>query len=296
MYVGNDSYGHRRILARAADLPADLPVRGVLQHGWTQRSLVDLPLPGLLEPRVFGWSAACSSRSLRYGLDAWANIGSPFLYWLKEPGQVAIRRNITKRGVLFIPPHSTRLTDTVFSIDGWVAEQKERYSGLDRFTVMLHPVDARKPDLVARVNAQGVGCWTNPAGLKSERFLENLLRTLSAHELVVSSNLQTAVFYAAYLGAQIELDVREQGFMTQSGEYVQDLTAELVEDLGIVDGRPWLEVSEEQLGVRELREAEELREILGWGSRRERGLSRVLGLPNAARSQLAGIVQNLRHG
>lgn len=199
----NEYYGHAEVFRLYADLPVYYLVNGRLQHGWSAANA------GIIAGDVlhkhggnfFVWTEKDSKygRNDRYDLidlpkDKTFVVGSPIIYAdLPEPTH--------KRSLLAISKHSLRKMIT--TEDSWRRYLEFVRSYDTEACVLLHhrDVDIGRARLVEDYGLS----WSSAGKTTSLDFFANLIHLLSLYDQVIATNVQTALFYALYLGKYVKV-------------------------------------------------------------------------------------------
>ncbi|WP_250258311.1 hypothetical protein [Dermabacter sp. Marseille-Q3180] len=267
MDIQNHYYGHSAALARYVGEPTVRHINGLVQHGWTVASptLVHFSdfatLPRTARRLV--WSH--HSRAWDPGSDEFPTtaIGSPWLYLSALTQGVPVKP--LGKSVAF-PVHSTHLVKIEDANAGF-AEELARREG--PAVVCVHPEDLADPATVGLWREHGHDV-VSAGDRRDPNFLGRILYLARAANRVVSNQLSTAVVYAAAEGTPTEIygpPVAVGSLGTSVSTRTQEVWPEFF-DASAAGQRESIALAE--LGIDNMREAAELRELLGWEKRRVR--------------------------
>lgn len=203
----NQSYGQRRILLEYAGRE-DQPVHAFLQHGWTLRA--DAGSGRYANSRWFRsaprlyWSERQRHEAALSGIPYTVVTGAPFLYLMRTRQLPLFPEPRSPEGtrVLVYPRHSAEFTPYAAADEAVSAVSKAVASGR-RVTVCLHPVDARRPDVIRRYLRVGASVTQHGYQLYDNDFLKRQLGCLSSHDVVWSYGLGSAALYASAVGIPV---------------------------------------------------------------------------------------------
>lgn len=260
MYQDNDWYGHRGILAEYCS-HKNSPVYATILHGWLWK--VD---PGRKGRRFKSapflmWNKRNLESCKLNGVENVISVGAPFLYLCK----IIDRVNLNPEGTLFIPQHDTTHVFYESPHLEFIENIEKQYPA--PYTVSIFHND---PDFeqIAKIY-KDAGWMVFSAGPRSSSdFLYNVYHCIVKHSHILSNDLTSAIFYAAYLGRSIRiLDQHiwpnslihhikdDQGFTEFVKRLMQGLSGDDARNLGALE-----------LGKDSIQTPEELRESLGWNS------------------------------
>lgn len=284
----NSSYGHRQILMSYAGVP-DQPIHAFLQHGWTLRPDAG---NGRYAKSTYFKSAPRLCWSQRQALDAadagipyTVSIGAPFLYLLRTLGSPVfpqLSRPEPPESVLVYTTHSAEFTPSA---------QLENVSAVQRLvggrdcTVVLHPVDASRLDTVQAYESSGLRVITHGRHRYDPYFLVRQLYELERHAEVFVFGIGTAALYAAAIGKRVRFYPPAATDPTQASSMPDPslLNSRSRALKNLHDAGDFQEFAAAELGVRDLKDPDELKELLGaYGMRRV--LARTNGLAGRAQA------------
>lgn len=268
MHLANAYYGHRSVLADYVGLVSELPIWGMLQHGWQPGTgfTPDDP-PRLLRRRLraFVWNRANLEAATAAGYGNIHAIGAPFLYL----GPARPERRPT--GTLAYPFHGWE-KGRVEPFHETYAEQLREREGADA-TVCLYWLEYADPAILSAYERRDlqVICHGHREGDPS--FLLRQHAAISAHRRVVANRVATALWYGGWLGRELEVYGPMAG--TADGRSIEVVYArdrqcwpDLFDaSLGAQDAK---NLAAQELGAEFRRSPEELEDILGWAGARAR--------------------------
>lgn len=261
MDTQNHYYGHSGALAHFTELARVRHINGLLQHGWTVHSptLVHFADFAHLPPgaRRLVWTH--SSRGWNHAEDRvdTTPIGSPFSYL----SALTAQENVEPIGAaVAFPVHDTRLVKIAHDDSTFARELAEREGAS---LVCLHPEDLDRPERL-RVWAEHGHRVVSAGGRRDPNFLGRILHLVRGARKVVSNQLSTALIYAAAEGTEVEVydgDLTIGALGTGTSRRTRELWPEFHGPHSI---KQLQEIAHAELGQSYMREAEELKEILGW--------------------------------
>lgn len=295
MDIQNHFYGHSAVLAGYAGLRAPRHMAGLYQHGWTpltplRTHFADLaartPAGGLFtwSHDSRGWTEAESRAETGFSTTP---IGAAALYFLRMVEGARARPEPSIDAVVF-PFHGTRLVSVEGDHAGFAREVYEREGPS---LVCLHVDDLQKPELVDLWRNAG-HTLTTAGERRDPRFLARVMWLVMNARKVISNRLATSLLYAAaaetparIYGPHFQIAGIEE---TSSEEYLKALWPEFYEEEP--DVAHLHEVAGQELGARYVRSPDELRQILGWQSRRLRpAIEYWVGSPLAKAEAVLGL-------
>jgi hypothetical protein len=268
MFQDNHFFGHAHILARYCGMDDARPprIRGYLQHGWNTYCGA-IPhyelLPGAWR---FVWGEAPRRRARSLGRRAYV-VGAPFNYLASMEPAVPQPRE----GTLFFLFHGWEHGRLVGDHQRLIAEIKETEPG--PVTVSLFHTDYDRPELRGTYEDAGfrVVCFGERGGWNHDKpnrdFLPTLLAELRRHRRIVSNRLCTAVLYGISVGCEAAvygdpMAVADEWPVMGGPERTERLWPELFgKDIDQAAAR---EITDYELGVRQLASPEELRHVFDW--------------------------------
>ncbi|WP_052667456.1 hypothetical protein [Nitriliruptor alkaliphilus] len=286
MHLQNAYYGHARALARWAGVQDQLPIWGYLQHGFnTGTGFTPRDPPRPVPALVWNRRNLLAARERRLNATA---IGAPFVYL------AAADRSPTtspQRGTMAYPFHAWELHEATGGHARYAHDLAER-EGTASTTVCLYWLEYQDPD-VREVYARAGFRVISHGHRTDETFLDRLVAEVADHQRVVSNDLGTAMWYAGYLGKEIEIHGEPMALSGLDPEAVREERRQRWPAMfeGAVAGAVARQLAEEELGHAYRREPEELRRILGWT-----GTRRLLGRPVATVTRAIQVARKRRQG
>lgn len=197
----NELYGHADVYRRYVGIGVDVLINGRLQHGWSVDKMGvmagdSLHLRG---GKFFVWSKKFSiyGRKFRTAVELPQDkvyvVGAPILY-LDRP-------SVVSKGTLAIPSHSVR--DRKVPEASW-RKYCAAIRDYDKTAAVL--VHRRDIELGYHKVVEDYELTPITAGLdRSLSFIVNIVTILSSFEVIISNCIQTACFYALYLGKFVKI-------------------------------------------------------------------------------------------
>lgn len=260
----NRFYGHVHLLAKYCGLQGSPWINGYLQHGWNATDGFGNYLGSKRSANKYVWSKRCENIIKQNGKKNVFAIGAP---WLYLPDVYPRVTNKNRSGVVAYPAHSSswsKLGDTSFEYANFL---KDKY-GL--VTVVLHRYDYANMKVKQTYESVGHQVKTHGNGTPWENefdpmFLKNQRDLLSGYSIVVSNIMSTPVLYATSLGLKAEIGgpvdysiTNADDKASQTGDGLTDWNSMIVQSPDL-----W----KEELGFDCKKSPQELKEILGWGSK-----------------------------
>lgn len=218
-------YGHREILISYAGLDAKTMITGSIEHGWALDSGRGIKRLRGGRYLYLSWSSARVARSGITDSTTIA-IGAPFIYAhsLVSEQIESFKKSETSKGngVLFFPVHGNEYSQQ--NPESQIALFKEKYNP-NGSTVCLYWVEYINPTIYNLYKAAGfkIVCAGfsgqmehtglgysarrlagSPIGGRPN-FILQTIAMMTTHEKIVFGGLGTAVFYATYLGKEVDL-------------------------------------------------------------------------------------------
>ncbi len=196
MHDANGLYSHRPILANYAGVDVNIPLPGILEHGWNNDlggALSDLRLP--MPDPFFVWSHRNLRACLGAGLSHAQGIGAPWLYMPPPPLHQAPQRSL-----LAIPLHSWEKVKIPQDFENYAQALAQIAGQFSQVTVSLYWFDHQDP--VNRETFEKRGFRVVTAGHRDNNphFLRDMRQMLLGHTHVTSNRAQTGLFYGLHLG------------------------------------------------------------------------------------------------
>ena len=270
MHHHNDWYGHVRLLARYAGLPASpVPPRlwGYLQHGWNVYDGFGARTPITAGMPRFVWSEAARRRGWAAGGTGYRLIGAPWAYLLLlEPAAPRPDRS----GTIFYPFHGFEKQKV--SGDHRRLAKEIRVNEPGDVTVCLYWLDARNPKI--RGFYEDAGFRVVCHGYRGDRsrpgdatFLARQLTELRRHARVASNRLSTALLYGASVGCEVgvygpEMVIDDEPAVYGGNDRIRRLWPEMHQvRVPVAESAAF---AHEELGMDHLMSPAELAEACGW--------------------------------
>lgn len=195
MHGMNDNYGHAAILLSHAKVAQTIPLRGVLQHGWTPFDgwTVEHTFPSRLTRFTWGKSQTSRTPAARIG-GRYVQVGSPFAYLVDrlDPGAVPS----IGEDVLAFPVHTVKKGGIgIHEHQRYATELAERFGSV---TVSLYHLDA-KTEIANAYTQKNHRVISMSSGRESRVYLYQWLRMLEGVGTVTSQRVSTALLYASAL-------------------------------------------------------------------------------------------------
>lgn len=260
MYQDNDWYGHRDILAEYC-AHKNSPAFATILHGWIWK--VDSSRKGrrIKSAPYLMWNNRHLRSSKLNGVENVISVGAPFLYLCK----INERVNYEPEGTLFFPQHSTTQVFYKTPHLEFINIIEKQYPA--PYTVSIFYNDPNF-DQIEKFYKDAGWLMFSAGPRSSSGFLRDLHHCIAKHSYVLSNDLTSAIFYAAYLGRSIRILSQniwpnslinnindDQSFTELVNILLQGLSGDDARNIGVIE-----------LGEDCMRSPEELREILGWSS------------------------------
>ncbi|MCT1955191.1 MULTISPECIES: hypothetical protein [Dermabacter] len=267
MDIQNHYYGHSAALARYTGEKSVRHIDGLVQHGWTVASPTLVHFSDFAKlPRTarrLVWSHHSRAWDAQRDDFPTTAIGAPWLYLSALAREVSLEP--LGKTVAF-PVHSTRLVKIDSANSGFAKELARREGPA---VVCVHPEDLADPAAVQVWKDHGHEV-VSAGDRRDPNFLGRILYLVRAANRVVSNQLSTAVVYAAAEGTPTEIygpAVAVGSLGTTVSTRTQQVWPEFFESSS-VEARTDIALAE--LGIDDMREPDELRELLGWDKRHVR--------------------------
>jgi len=275
MHLSNRFYGHAHILARYCGLTEDVPMTGILQHGWGAQACI-APCHMKLPWSHFVWSRRNLKQAEHYELAGnVVAVGSPYLYMLQEDAvSFAPKPSKGEKSLLAFPFHGWEeqaVSEVHFStyLDSLLQLRKD---GFDPITVCLYWLEYENPSIRSLYENNGMAVITNGRRDDNPDFLYKQFKVIQEHACVTSNRVASCTFYALAsrrpyfsfglcpgLSATVDASGKEyaawqeQNFSTFSYDKF--------------DGSCQVERAMEELGADCMMSPSDLKETLGWNDR-----------------------------
>ena len=282
-------YGHREIILKAAGLPDNNLLLGIVQHGvgptFTLHS--DWPTPrfnSLKRTPLWVYSKENEVELRNLGVRDVKAIGSPWLYSINENanGLPSLLPNSSKGEYCLVFPSHTNFAYLEITSEEEIVSRIKKWKEIaknDRVMICLYWVeflDQRWHKVAelegVKLTCVGIGA-TDPLWSKSESrldFYKNLHSLLINSSYCIFEGFTSAIFYASSL--EIPFAIFATGFedrkIAASSHFLQE-RAWLLANAGshfdtITTEKIFTEKSLALLGIDQLRSREELKSILEW--------------------------------
>jgi hypothetical protein len=260
----NRFYGHVHLLAKYCGLEGSPWINGYLQHGWNATDGFGNYLGSKRSANKYVWSKRCENIIKQNGKKNVFSIGAPWLYLSDVDPQAT---NQKRSGVVAYPAHSSswsKLGDTSLEYANFL---KDKYGSV---TVVLHRYDYANTKEKQTYESVGHQVKTHGNGTPWENefdpmFLRNQRDLLSGFSVVVSNVMSTAVLYAASLGLKAEIGGPVDYSITNADDKASQTGDGLTNWNSMINQSP--DLWKEELGLDCKKSPQELKEILGWGSK-----------------------------
>jgi hypothetical protein len=298
VHPANHLYGHGTILREAAGVHELRPIRGYVQHGWAVGSGLDAPyrlvrwLPNLV------WSAENLEAARHAGLRHVEAVGAPFCYLADSDAvERGTNRPAPARGAIVYPHHGWRRAGVQGDHQAMIDAIAARESG--DVTVCLYWREFE--DEVVRRHYEHAGFRViSHGGAEDPRFLVRLRDELLNHRRAVTNRIGTAIWYAAYLGLNVEVYgplfvVQETAAEADSFDRLQRARWPAI-FTGELEGADARALGADQLGAEYVRSPTELRRLLGLerDRRYDRLLTVAVRTEHLLRASAARVLEHLR--
>ena len=260
----NRFYGHVHLLAKYCGLEGSPWINGYLQHGWNATDGFGNYLGSKRSANKYVWSKRCENIIKQNGKKNVFSIGAPWLYLSDVYPQAT---NQDRSGVVAYPAHSSswsKLGDTSLEYANFL---KDKYGSV---TVVLHRYDYANTKVKQTYESVGHQVKTHGNGTPWENefdpiFLRNQRDLLSGFSVVVSNVMSTPVLYATSLGLKAEIGGPIDYSITNADDKASQTGDGLTNWNSMINQSP--DLWKEELGLGCKKSPQELKEILGWGSK-----------------------------
>lgn len=247
----NDAYGHRGILSDYCSKGHKIPVFGRIQHGWGVGSYWD-------DDRIpsFVWSKNIENSARQLGFKNFFTIGAPFLYmkWHQNESKVS------KKMPLLVVPHSTFTQPNRFTAKSFLRFSAKVLSEVENKPRFLFYWKDLTPEIQTICEKLGITSLTAGDGIygaDKEAFLYKVRSYINESSEVISGELGSTLFYAAYLGKKIRLLDQNANIAN-----LRKPIEEIIRSKNVSDEEKNA-VCLEEIGLQQKKTPEELLEILG---------------------------------
>jgi hypothetical protein len=274
MDTQNHFYSHGGVLAAYVGLRRPRHLGGLLQHGWTTISPVAANfgdfsrVDGRGRRRLLVWSHESRAWDPSVEPARTDAVGAPWLYLGRLAGLENRYRTADPAGAdsdgptVVLPVHGTRVVRWEGDHARLAEEVREREGSV---LVSVHHEDLHDPAVVG--GWRGAGHELVSSGARQDPdFLPRQLRLMSGAGRVVSNRLSTAILYAAAIGVPVAVygdPFASTGSERASYDSIRERWPEFHGE--VTDLAATTEVARRELGVAHVRDAGELRRLLGWG-------------------------------
>lgn len=274
--LNNNMYGHAAVFREFCGLRYPVPIRGLLQHGWSfgpGLTLYDQNDGWLAKStRLYLWNHRNKGDSYDQGYHNVKVIGSPLLYLppISKPARPE------PRSLLLFPSHSAKSepfcddAKTIFS--RYLDEIEPMYESFSSVIVCLYFREFDNPDVRRELADRGLEVTTVGHRDQTPDFTKRLRNLMLQSEYISTNSYSTSLFYALYLGRKAF--THGQTFANRFGPKKMDsLTAHET----MKRRYPQLEwerfddttdeaIGAEEIGAEFMRSPEELRADFGWSA------------------------------
>lgn len=204
MFPGSDFYGIKETILGYARLPKFLPLPVAVQHGWQR--FAHAFEASARPPEIWVWSARLAKELEGFYPSNKIRIVGAFFYYLLETmrGELPIK---AQQGSICIPPHSSHLAKTEYSLERYIELLGQMGSELKPITIMLYYLDMDE-HTVGIYEKAGFRVVSNGT-LYDEKFLRNFITHVYDKKYCIYSELGSGVLYASELGlTPVRIDVQ----------------------------------------------------------------------------------------
>ena len=204
MFPGCEFYGIRETLLGYAKLPKFLPLPVAVQHGW-QRFAHGFEASAR-PPEIWVWSSRLAKELEElYPANRIRIVGAFFYYLLdKIKAELPVK---AMQGSICIPPHSSHLAKTGYSLQRYIESLAQLASEMKPITVMLYYLDMDEYT-VGLYEKAGYKVVSNGT-LYDAQFLRNFITNVYDKKYCIYSDLGSGVLYASELGLiPVRIDVQ----------------------------------------------------------------------------------------
>ena len=271
MFVDNNWYGHRSILAKYCGIK-DKAIWGSIQHGvYLDYYTNDLGKHSIPFANYYCWDRRSLEHCKKNKIKNITPIGAPFIYL----GQILKTEKLQTKpsGILSFPCHSNPGEPRYFKHDFFIKYVMDNYEG--PYTACLFYIDASTDikDIYIK-SGWNVVC----AGDRSNNnFLENIYNFINRHDHIVHAELGSSFFYSLFLKKKVSyvkgIKVKNifQYFSQKSIYFIKD-QLEAYEKKNnfildeIVDIEKGKELGDIELGYEFKKNKDDLKKILGYNN------------------------------
>lgn len=222
MFPGSQFYGIKKIFLNYAKLPTWLPFPVAVEHGW-QRVAHDFEASSN-PPEIWVWSPRIAKELEKfYPKSKIKVVGSFFCYFMRL--NQAKTNSVEIKGSICIPPHSSHLAKSKYSIEKFAEKLNELDDHFKPIRVMLYYLDMNQ-ETINMFKKYGFDIVSNGTLYDSD-FLSNFLRHVTDKKYCIFSELGSGVIFSRYLGLipqHIEIDSEVENFGNQylTEEYISE--------------------------------------------------------------------------
>lgn len=292
MDIQNHYYGHSAVLAAYVGLKHPRHIRGLLQHGWTVRSPIlsqfgDFANVGRGNKKVV-WSHSARGWDPADGTKGSVAVGAPWFY-LDRMTEGTEWASIERRGPVVFPLHGTRLLEIEGDHAAFAKEVADRDGPA---TVCLHSEDL-KSEVVLRAWSDAGHELVCAGERRDPLFLLRIHRLVRSATKVISNRLSTSVMYAAASGVAISMygpDYALGAPARDPGGRIRAIWPEFYDES--TDDLTLGDIARSELGAKDVRPPEELKQLLGWDRRSpDPGFTYWLGGPATKALHVVGLMR-----
>lgn len=204
MFPGSEFYGIKEIILDYAKLPRFLPLPVAVQHGWQR--FAHAFEASARPPEIWVWSPRLAKELEAFYPAKRIRIVGSFFYYLMEKMKAELPVK-TAQGSICIPPHSSHLAKTEYSLERFIEFLDQMGSELKPITVMLYYLDMDECT-VNMYEKAGFKVVSNGT-LYDDNFLRNFITHVYDKKYCIYSDLGSGVLYASELGlVPVRIDVQ----------------------------------------------------------------------------------------
>ncbi len=275
MFVDNNWYGHRSILAKFCKIK-DTNAFASIQHGMIGK--LRRKQEKYLGIRKFSnhipylcWNINIKKKLDKKKIKNVAIIGAPFLYL----DQIFKKKKFKERGTIVFPTKSTYEINRNIDYNSLVNNVEKILPG--PYTVSIYHADLNKDLSVFKKKGWKIISFGKRG---SKNFLKKNYIEIKKNKNLVSTSISSVFFYGIYLKKNIKF-ISSYNKTVNTEYWNQDATRDYYKKKypGILNGRisnkKLYEISLEELGFYYLKTREEIMELMGWNSRIKKFIGKV---------------------
>lgn len=227
MFPGSEFYGIKETLLGYAKLPGFFPLPVAVQHGWQR--FAHAFEASAKPPEIWVWSPRLAKELEEFYPKSKIRIVGAFFYYLL--GEMKDELPLcSKQGSICIPPHSSHLATTEYSLRLYIEHLTQLGSEMKPITVMLYYLDMDE-HTVGLYEKAGFKVVSNGT-LYDAQFLRNFITNVYDKKYCIYSDLGSGVLYASELGL-IPVRVDVQSTVVNRGNI--HITDKMLEAVGTFD-------------------------------------------------------------